>query len=139
MSKVFPLLCGLLLALAVPAHAASKYVGTWYAGDNVHLLRLEVRDDSRVAWGTAVGLGYVPTLEVRKAGSTTLFTTLTGAWQDATNAAVLVAPGSVTILAPTSGYSDYDFILVLTKGSSVARLAADGASQPFTFRVQVYP
>ena len=129
----------ILLAIAVPAHAASKYVGTWYAGDNVHLLRLDVRDDSRVPWGTVVGKGYCPTLEVRRAGSSTVYALVCGTWQDSTNAAVLVAPGAVPILAPSTGFADYDFILLLSNGAKVARLAADGAAQPFSMRVQVYP
>lgn len=135
-----------LVLVAAPSWAASKYVGTWYSGDNVHLLRFDVRDDGRVPWGTAVGTGYTPTLEVRHAGRATVVATLSGTWEDGTNTAVLFAPGLATTLFPaqttpaTVGlYSDYEATLVLTKGASVARLAADGNALPFGFRLQVWP
>lgn len=134
-----------LLLVAAPSFAA-KYVGTWYPGDNVRLLRFDVRDDSRSPWGTAVGSGYTPTLEVRKAGTTAVFAILSGAWEDSTDTAVLFSPGAETLLVPaqtspaTQGlYQDYDAILVLTRGLAVARLGSDGVASPFRIRIQVWP
>lgn len=138
----------LVLALslvALPAVAA-RYVGTWYPGDNVRLLRIDVRDDSRVPWGTSVGLGYTPELEVRRPSDTTLVATLYGAWQDSTDTAALFTIGAASVLAPSQTvpathnlYADYEATLVLTNGGSVARFWADGNSTPFGFRMQAWP
>lgn len=141
----FVITFALLVWIAVtPARPASKFVGTWYAGDNVQTLRLDVRDNSRRPWGTAVGSGYIPTLEVRRPGTATVYAIVVCAWEDATNTAVLVTLGSQPLLYPSVSsaadvFADYEATLVLTKGGSVARLGADDAGAPFKFRIQRYP
>ena len=140
------LLVVLLLAVAIPAHAASRFVGTWYVGDNVRVLRLDVRDDHGVAWGAAVGPGYTPTLQIRKPNDTTIFATLSGAWEDGTDTAVLFAIGGATVLYPAATspvsanvFADYEAVLVLTNANAVTILGADGQANPFTFRIKAFP
>lgn len=126
-----------------------KYVGTWLSGspgDAVKLLRLSVRDTAGVGWGTAVSLGWVPTLEVRKAGDTTLFATLTGTWEDADEDAALFAIGAASSLAPVATvpatpnqYIDYESIIVMTKSGQVGRVASNDQAASFDFRVQAWP
>ena len=125
----------------------SKFVGTWVysaaasAGDTVKTLRLDVRDRSGVGWGTAVGLGWTPTLEVRLAGDDALVSTITGTWEDGTQSAALFQIGSVSALVPASGAGplDYEALLIMTLGSDIAVSAADDESEKFAFRVERWP
>lgn len=122
----------------------NAFVGTFVVGDNVNTLRLEVTDSDGVPWGTAVSTGWTVELEVRKAGVSTLVSTLTGSWEDATEAAALFTVGTVAALAPAAGVEsqDYEGILVLTKLTSEARLGVgnntDGVT-PFQFKVRSWP
>ena len=133
-------------AASRPASAAPKYVGTFYSGDNVRVLRFDVRNDAGLPWGTAVGTGYFATLEVRRVNSPTVVAVLCGDWENSTCAAVLFAPGAIGILFPTATspatadlYVDYEATLVLSKGGNLARLGADGTTDPFTFRIKAWP
>jgi len=125
----------------------AKQVGTWLydttasAGESVKRLRLDVRNADGVGWGTAVGMGWTPTLEVRKVGDGALFATITGTWEDATESAALFAIGLEASLVPAVGADpiDYDAILVMTFGSNVSLNAADEGAEPFRFRVQRWP
>ena len=125
----------------------AKYVGTWVydstasTGDSVKLLRLDIRDSAGVGWGTAVGIGWTPTLEVRNAGDATLVATVTGAWEDATQAAALFSLGTVSALVPAASAApiDYEGLLVMTNGAAVSMNAADDESEPFAFRVSRWP
>jgi hypothetical protein len=132
----------LLLLLAVPAQAQGVYVGTWLygeSGDDVKVLRLGVRDEHNVGWGTAVGLGFTPTLEVRKAYGATLYATLSGAWEDSTQTAALFALGQAPCLVPATGFVEYYAILVLKKAGVRGNFASDSQRQPFRFRVERWP
>lgn len=125
----------------------SRYAGTWLAGtpgDTVKVLRLDVRDQDGVIWGTSVGLGWTPTLELRLVDGTALATTLTGTWEDASDGAALFSIGASSSLVPASTgdpnvFADYDAILVLTKAGAVARVASDFNGEPFRVRVQAWP
>jgi hypothetical protein len=132
------LLLPLLLTLAAPAQAA-RFVGTWITGDNVRVLSLSVRDNNNVGWGTSVGKGYVPSLEIKAANDTILLTSVAGVWSDSTETEALFSPGIITSLYPTSGHADYDFLLYMTKPGYVAKIAADDNAEPFRFRLQRYP
>lgn len=130
----------------------SKYVGTWVyntaaaVADTVKTLRLDVRDASNVGWGTAVGLGWTPTLEVRLAGddgTTAPVATITGAWEDGTQSAALFQIGAVTALVPTAPTVsiDYEALMVMTSPTpgSVGVSAADDEAEPFAFTVTRWP
>lgn len=136
----------LLLAFASSASAAPKYVGSWYAGDNVRALRMDVRDDRGLSWGSVAGTGYTPTMEVRRPNDSTVYAILEGAWEDNTETAAVFFPGMCCYLVPTAtnpvtanGFADYEGVLVLTRGSQVTRLGSDGQSSPFTFRIKAWP
>jgi hypothetical protein len=126
----------------------SKYVGTWVydsthsTGDTVKTLRLDVRDSSGVAFGTAVGLGWTPKLEIRKAGDTTLLLTLTGSWEDVLVCdAALFSIGAANTLVPAAGLApiDYEALLVMDNAGQYSMNAADDNSEPFAFRVARWP
>ena len=125
----------------------SKYLGTWLYntnGDNTKTAQLKVYDDAGVPWGTAVGAGYTPYLEVRKAGDTSLLVTITGSWSDTPNETALFTIGTnATLIAQfTAGVTsvDYEAILYLFDGgSNRARLGADGNAEPFTFTMTKWP
>lgn len=125
----------------------AKFAGTWLSGtpgDTCKVLRLDVRDQDGVAWGTSVGTGWTPTLEVRQVDGTSIAATLTGSWEDSSDAAALFTVGASSALVPASTgdpnvFADYDAILVLSKAGVVARIAADFNSEPFRIRVQAWP
>lgn len=125
----------------------SKYVGTWVydttasVGDSVKALRLDVRDASGVGWGTAVGLGWTPTLEVRVAGDDAIVATITGTWEDGTESAALFQIGTVAALVPAVGALpiQYEALMVMTFSPYVAVSAADDESEPFAFTVKRWP
>ena len=133
----------LCLTLAVPAWAEPRHLGTWVYGssgaDAVRVLRLKVRDADGVGWGTAVGTCYTPYLEVRKAGLSTVFLTITGSWADSTEADALFSIGGATTLSPTSGTQDYECYLVLSKPGVMGYFGADDDAGLFTFRARRWP
>jgi hypothetical protein len=132
-------LCALL---AFPAAAQGVYVGTWLygeAGDDVKVVKLKVRDEHNVGWGDAVGTGFTPTLEIRKAYGSALYATVSGAWEDSTENAALFALGQAPCLVPTTGFIDYYAILVLSKVGVRGNFASDAQRQPFRFRVERWP
>jgi hypothetical protein len=114
------LLAILLIALLAAPASAARFVGTWvYSSattptDASRVLRLKIRDASGVGWGTSVGTGYSPYLEIKKAGVDTLFATISGTWSDSTQSDALFALGAVSALRPTIEYQDYEGYLVLT-------------------------
>lgn len=132
-----------LLLIAVPALAAPRYVGTWVYGtsasDNVRMLRFKVRDADGVGWGSSMGTGYTPYLEVRKVGATAIFATVTGSWADSTEKDALFSLGTAAALAPVSGYQDYEFYLVIKKAGVLAYLGSDDDAGLFLFRAQRWP
>ncbi|HQR40959.1 MAG TPA: hypothetical protein PLF26_21430 [Blastocatellia bacterium] len=127
-----------------------KNLGTFICGtnpDTVHVCDVLVTDDNGVGWGTAVGLGYTPYLEVRVLGATTLTATLTGSWVDSAqtiarfdiNAATSLKP-TPTVPATPDQYIDYEAVIVLDNGAGgLGRVAADNDGAKFQFRVQAYP
>lgn len=120
------------------------FVGTFVVDDDVNVMRLEVTDSDGSPWGTAVSTGWTVELEVRKAGVQTLLTTLTGSWEDATEAAALFTIGTVAALEPAAGLEsqDYEALLKLTKVTNVARLGAGNNTDgvvPFCFKVRAWP
>lgn len=122
----------------------NTFLGAWVVGDSVNRMRLSVTDESGVPWGTAAGTGYTPTLEVRRAGGSALVTTITGSWEDATEAKALFIIGSNASLEPAAGVVEveYDGILVLTKAASVAKFGAGNSANgllPFQFKVCAWP
>ena len=139
----------------------SKYVGTWVydtassKGDTTKALRLDIRDDAGVPWGTAVGLGWSPTLRVRLFGGTAIVDTITGGWEDATNTAALFAIGdevsvgvhsfvTITSLKPTLVTDppiDYEAMLVMVSagGTHVGVVGVDGNAEWFAFTVRRWP
>jgi hypothetical protein len=127
-----------LLLLALPADAA-RYVGTWFVGDNVRVLRLVVRDANGTGWGTAVGKGYTPYLYVTYANDDTILIQATGTWEDTTETAALFSPGMFSSIAPTSGRQDFDCLLYMVSANKKAVVAADDAAEPFRFRLQRHP
>lgn len=139
-------LCAGLILAASQAHGQTsvQYVGTWLVGEGTDwakVLRLRVRTDNNVKWGTAMGTGYDCALEVREAYGSTLYAVVTGAWEDSTHAACLFALGQASCLIPAVGtkYKEYDAILVLSKPGSRANLAADSNRKPFRFRIERFP
>ena len=133
----------LLLTLAAPASAA-RFVGTWVYSDvsgidYVRVLRLVVRDKAGLGWGSAVGLGYTPTLEIKHAGGSTVLVTMTGVWEDSTETACLFQLGELCLLVPERGYADYDFVLTMGRTGMSGKLMADDQAEPFRFRMQRYP
>jgi hypothetical protein len=132
-------LCAVIASLAT---AQGAYVGTWLygeSGDDVKVLRLGIRDEHNIGWGTAVGLGFTPTLEVRKVYGSALFATLSGEWEDSTEVSALFVLGQAPCLVPTTGFTDYYAILVLSKVGVRGNFAADAQRQPFRFRVERWP
>lgn len=133
----------LALLMAVPAWAEPRYLGTWVYGssgdDALRILRLKVRNESGVGWGSAVGTCYTPYLEVRKAGLTTVLLTVTGAWADSLEQDALFALGGATALAPTSGTQDYECYLVISKPGVMGYFGADDDAGLFTFRARRWP
>ena len=140
----------------------SKYVGTWVydttagKGDTVKSLRLDIRDNSGVPFGTSVGLGWTPTLQVRLAGGTALVDTITGDWEDATNAAALfaigdeVSAGVHTFVAPTTSLKptlatdppiDYEAMLVMKDAGLTHRaiMGVDDQAEWLAFTVKRWP
>lgn len=138
------LLVLLALAVALPAAAEPKYVGSWLygtGGDAHKALRVAVATDDNVCWGSAVASDYEPYLEIRKHNQTALFLTIEGTWEDTTDCAALFMLGQVGGLVPSSGTQVYDAILVLKNcsGDAQSNVAADGEEQVFTFRVKRWP
>jgi hypothetical protein len=136
----------LSLLLAAPTHAQTgKYVGTWLVGadgpDWIKVLRLRVRDDHNVGWGTSVGKGYLPFLQVQRTTRATLFATVSGTWEDSTECVALFALGQAGCLAPPVGtpYYEYHAMLVMQKTGMYGYLAADDQRQRFRFRVERWP
>jgi hypothetical protein len=134
----------LIALLASPVAAqSSRYVGTWLVGaggpDWVKVLKLKVRDEHNVGWGSAVATGYAPFMELRKADTGVLFATVSGAWADSTEKDALFALGQATCLAPASGYQDYEAYLVLSKAGSRAYLSADDEAAVFLVRIKRWP
>jgi hypothetical protein len=139
------LLATLALAalLASPAAAQTdRFVGTWLVGtayDDLRVLRLSIRDDHNVGWGTAIGKDYVPYLELSKTNGTTCYAMVEGAWEDTSESVALFALGQCPTLAPTTGYQEYLAILVIRKAGLNANLAADTQRKPFRFRIERWP
>jgi hypothetical protein len=126
----------------------AKFVGTWNfdttnnAPDSVKTLAFDVKDPlTGDVWGTAVSTGWTPTLHVRAPGGSTLLATVTGAWEDATEARALFTLGAASTLVPAVGAApiDYEALLVLTKSGVSAMIAADGEAEPYAFRVKRWP
>lgn len=122
----------------------NTFLGSFVVGDTTNRPRLTVTDDTGVPWGTAVGTGWTPTLEVRKAGDDALVTTLTGTWTDGTESACTFNVGGAAALAPAAGVAsvEYDAILILTKLAQIAKFGAgDGRAGllPFQFKVFAWP
>jgi len=122
----------------------NPFIGTFVVGDNVSQARIAITDGAGVPWGTAVATGYLVEMEVRKPGSQTVVTTLTGSWEDGTEGAGLFTIGDVALLEPDTGVEtqDYEGIVVLTKGGAVAKLGAGDSSAgvtPFQFKVRAWP
>lgn len=122
------------------------HVGTWFyntnasLGDSVRQLRLAISDDNGVAWGTAVGLGWTPTLQVRAIGDPTLLLTITGSWEDASEAAATFAIGLATTLVPAAGVvAQYEAQLVMTNPGFTSIVPTGIDAQPITFNVQRWP
>ena len=109
------------------------------AGEAVKTLRVEIKDDNNVPWGTAVGSGWTPLLECRKSGTSSVFATVSGTWEDSTEGAALFYIGSATALVPTGQAQTYDAMVKMYAGGLVAFNAADNQSEPFSFTVQRWP
>lgn len=119
-----------------------NFIGTWVVGDNVSQARLKVTDNDGTGWGTAVALGYDVSLEVRKAGQSTLLTTISGTWEDANEEAALFTIGDVSLLEPAAGLDsqEYEALLLLEKLSAVQRLGVgNDPTRPFRFKVRQWP
>lgn len=126
----------------------SQYVGTWVYNtaatlpESVKLLRLDVKTNTGAGWGTAVGLGWTPTLEVRAAGKrTALAATITGSWTDGTEVAATFDIGAATALAPAAGGDDafYEAQLVMTNAGVRSTVGADEDSETYLFIVKRWP
>ncbi len=122
----------------------SKYIGTWLSGsvtDGVKAARMAVYGPAGGVWGTEMGTGWTPTLEVRLDGDDELLLTITGDWEDATEAKARFMIGEATSLAPVSParYVDYEAIMVLERSGVQAPLTADDQAEVFKFRVQAWP
>lgn len=121
----------------------AKLIDTWLTGDvqeGLKQILLNITDDTGKAWGVGVGLGYNPTIEVRKAGQSTLFATVNGTWIDAANSQARFAVGSAFI--PDTGVSSqtYEFLTVLISPQNVpAWGASDTNGTPWSFTVQRWP
>ena len=109
------------------------------AGESVKTLRVEIKDDNGVAWGSAVGSGWTPLLECRKTGTYSVFHTVSGVWESATEDAALFYIGSATALVPTGQAQTYDAMVKMYSPGFVAFNAADDQSEPFSFTVQRWP
>lgn len=118
----------------------AHFVGSWIQGDDGKYLRLSIRTQSNVGWGVEVGTGWTCKLEVRKPGATSLFATLTGSWEDATEVAALFGIGASGVLDPTTEDSlDWEAVLLLEKGGQEVRVGADDDRYPFGFTVTRWP
>jgi len=126
----------------------SVFVGTWVydttnnAPDEVKTLAFNVKDPlTGDVWGTAVSTGWTPTLQVKRLGGTAIVATVTGSWEDATEARALFTLGAATVLVPAAGAApiDYEALLVLTKAGVSAVIGADGNAEPYAFRVSRWP
>lgn len=120
----------------------SVYAGTWVQKDGAKYLRLAVTNENGQAWGTAMGTSpaWAVYLEVRKPGATALFATITGSWEDATEAAALFNIGAAGVFDPTTEASlTWEAILLLSRGGVEARRGADNDRQPFSFTVMRWP
>lgn len=131
----------------------AKSCGTWTfdstlgMGDSTKLLRLNALNDSKVGWGTKVGIGWTPLLRVRISGLRTLKQTIVGQW-DVTPAdpesIAAFAIGDEFSLVPvnaTDGPILYEATLVLINpsGTSIGILNADGEAQLYKFVVERFP
>ena len=122
----------------------TKYVGTWTFGateEDLRVLRLRVVNAAGEVWGTAMGTGWSPALQIRKVNQTALAETLAGSWTDATEEYAVFAIGQDATLAPSGDARsvDYEAVLVLTKSGASTYVYADADSSPFGFRTQVWP
>jgi hypothetical protein len=139
MTRLLALLA-LLVFLTIPAGAAT-HVGTWVQGDAGKVLRLHVTDDTGIGWGTAVGTGYTPSLEVRKVGRDTLYATVTGAWSDATEVDADFGLGQTAAFYPPASQRqmDWEFYLILSKPGVTMRMGANALEEPFSFTIKRWP
>jgi hypothetical protein len=121
------------------------YVGTWVydsaagQGDTVKALRLDWRDRQDRPWGTAVGLGWTPTLQVRLRDDVNVYANVTGSWEDATESAMLFMLGTASALVPASGSTNYEALLVMTYAGGRSLLASDDESDTFDFQIRRWP
>lgn len=120
----------------------AKFIDKWITGDvleGLKILRLTVTDDDGKPWGLSMGLGYVPRIEIRKAGTVTLFKSLTGAWADVDESQACFVIGTDYIPATGATSQDYEFLLVLTRNGKSTFLAADSLGTSWAFTVQRWP
>ena len=114
----------------------SEYVGTWIydtaaaKGDYVQLMRLDARTEAGIGWGTHVGLGWAPTLQIRRPGDTTLVGIAGGSFEanatDPESAALFQIGNETTITFTAVGdsaqlyYSTTGWAVVGSKGVTIA-------------------
>lgn len=124
--------------------AVTKNIGTWIVNtetDNVVSWREAITDEAGTAWGTSVGTGWTPELEIRVAGTDALVATASISWEDSSDGAVLIFPGSMTALFPASAGQaiDYEAVIKLSKAGIVVRKGPDGVGTVFAFRLLRFP
>jgi hypothetical protein len=141
----------------------AQKLGTWVydtkssKGDTTKLSRLDIRDEQGRPWGTAVGLGWSPTLEVRRAGDAAIVATVAGAWEDATDAAALFSIGDETTITFEAGTTtlvpvvaappvpnsalryEGQIVMIDAGGTHRGVPGADGQAEWFEFTVQRWP
>ena len=139
----------------------AKYVGTWVydtlssKGDTIKTLRVRITNNEGIGFGTSTGLGWIPTLEVRKAGGTAVVDTITGGWEDVAQSVALFSIGdevtfgvhtfvaTTTSLVPDPGDPPivYDAMIVMKDAGLTQRtiLGSDGQAEWLTFTVKRWP
>ena len=120
-------------------------VGTWIVSaatlDPIAALRLSIVEEDGTTWGQNMGYGWTPQIEVKLSNGTAVEMVLGGAWEDTTQGAALFQVGNQPSLVPVTPNEviEYDFVLLLTFGSSTIRFGSDSAGTPFSFRIKAWP
>lgn len=127
----------------------ATFLGKWRfstadnVGDTVKTFEIEIPTSAGNGWGTDVGLGWTPTMPVRRVGGTAVVATLTGSWKNTPASPESVAQfqiGAASALVPALGSPAirYESPVKMTKAGAVG-FEDDPNEELFEFEVERWP